>query len=372
MLRPRSLVMLPSCSTWSAAARTRSSATIRRIWPCRWASGWAARRATWPPKSSRGSTSPTSASRPRSPGRASSICGCATSGSSSGCTAAVGDPRLGVAAGRRGRGRSSSTTPPPNVAKPMHVGHIRSTVIGDASAARCGSSAIAVISDNHIGDWGTQFGMIIYGYEHFVDAAAYRRNPVEELARLYRLVRQLVDYHEGRRKLPKLREQVAGAESSLAELRRRQSAATPTREQSRTRKSTPPTSAAGKATLAEMKADLAELEAKLAAVDGDPQLAKLARRARHDRRGRAGRNGQAARRRRRRTCRLWQRVPAALPGARSSGSTGGWACTFDHTLGESFYHDRLAAVVEELAANAASPGRATARSASSSKARTCR
>ena len=50
-----------------------------------------------------------------------------------------------------------------------------------------------VISDNHIGDWGTQFGMIIYGYRHFLDKDAYDKNPVEELARLYRLVRQKAD-----------------------------------------------------------------------------------------------------------------------------------------------------------------------------------
>src|SRR5208283_853735 len=50
-----------------------------------------------------------------------------------------------------------------------------------------------VIGDNHIGDWGTQFGMIIYGYKHFLEPDAYRNQPVLELARLYRLVRQLVD-----------------------------------------------------------------------------------------------------------------------------------------------------------------------------------
>jgi arginyl-tRNA synthetase len=84
----------------------------------------------------------------------------------------------------------------PNVAKPMHVGHIRSTVIGDALCRTLRFLGHNVISDNHIGDWGTQFGMILYGYKHFLDAEAYKKNPVEELARLYRLVRQIIEYQE--------------------------------------------------------------------------------------------------------------------------------------------------------------------------------
>ena len=51
----------------------------------------------------------------------------------------------------------------------MHVGHIRSTVIGDALCRTLRFLGHRVISDNHIGDWGTQFGMIIYGYKHFRD-----------------------------------------------------------------------------------------------------------------------------------------------------------------------------------------------------------
>jgi len=81
----------------------------------------------------------------------------------------------------------------PNVAKPMHVGHIRSTVIGDALCRMLRFLGHQVISDNHLGDWGTQFGMIIYGFKHFRDEAAYQQSPVGELARLYREVRRLMD-----------------------------------------------------------------------------------------------------------------------------------------------------------------------------------
>ena len=81
----------------------------------------------------------------------------------------------------------------PNVAKPMHVGHIRSTVIGNALARMLQFQGHHVITDNHLGDWGTQFGMIIHGYKNYLDKDAYQKNPVEELSRLYRLVRQKID-----------------------------------------------------------------------------------------------------------------------------------------------------------------------------------
>jgi arginyl-tRNA synthetase len=106
--------------------------------------------------------------------------------------AALNDPRLAVprvAAPRTFVVDFSA----PNVAKPMHVGHIRSTVIGDALCRVLRFLGHHVVSDNHIGDWGTQFGMILYGWRHFRDEEAFRRDPVEELARLYRHVRRLMD-----------------------------------------------------------------------------------------------------------------------------------------------------------------------------------
>jgi arginyl-tRNA synthetase len=81
----------------------------------------------------------------------------------------------------------------PNVAKPMHVGHIRSTVIGDALARILRFRGHSVISDNHLGDWGTQFGMILWGWKHCRDDAAFAADPTAELGRLYRLVRKAVD-----------------------------------------------------------------------------------------------------------------------------------------------------------------------------------
>jgi arginyl-tRNA synthetase len=73
----------------------------------------------------------------------------------------------------------------PNVAKPLHVGHLRSTIIGDAVQRILAFLGHRVIRDNHLGDWGTQFGILIYGYKHLRDEAAYQRDPVGELARLY-------------------------------------------------------------------------------------------------------------------------------------------------------------------------------------------
>ncbi len=75
----------------------------------------------------------------------------------------------------------------PNVAKPMHVGHIRSTVIGDSLARMHDALGHTVIRDNHLGDWGAQFGMILWGWKNHADNEAYAANPVQELARLYRL-----------------------------------------------------------------------------------------------------------------------------------------------------------------------------------------
>ncbi|MEY2601319.1 MAG: arginyl-tRNA synthetase [Verrucomicrobiota bacterium] len=95
------------------------------------------------------------------------------------------DERLGVA---------RSTSPKkividfgsPNVAKPMHVGHIRSTALGDALARIATFLGHDVIRDNHIGDWGTQFGMVIWGWKNLLDRQALQRDALAEIVRIYK------------------------------------------------------------------------------------------------------------------------------------------------------------------------------------------
>jgi len=74
----------------------------------------------------------------------------------------------------------------PNVAKPMHVGHIRSTALGDALARIATFLGHDVIRDNHIGDWGTQFGMVIWGWKNLLDREALQRGPLAEIVRIYK------------------------------------------------------------------------------------------------------------------------------------------------------------------------------------------
>ena len=76
----------------------------------------------------------------------------------------------------------------PNVAKPMHVGHIRSTGIGDALQRTLRLLGHRVISDNHIGDWGTQFGKLLLGWKQILDRPALDRDPIAELERLYKTI----------------------------------------------------------------------------------------------------------------------------------------------------------------------------------------
>jgi arginyl-tRNA synthetase len=95
------------------------------------------------------------------------------------------DERLGVA---------RSTSPKkividfgsPNVAKPMHVGHIRSTALGDALARTAIFLGHDVTRDNHIGDWGTQFGMVIWGWKNLLNREALQRDPLAEIVRIYK------------------------------------------------------------------------------------------------------------------------------------------------------------------------------------------
>jgi arginyl-tRNA synthetase len=76
----------------------------------------------------------------------------------------------------------------PNIAKPMHVGHIRSTFIGDSLARVARFIGHKVITDNHVGDWGTQFGMIIHGWKTQLDQAKLKADPIHELVSVYKAV----------------------------------------------------------------------------------------------------------------------------------------------------------------------------------------
>lgn len=226
----------------------------------------------------------------------------------------------------------------PNVAKPMHVGHIRSTVIGDSICRTLRFLGHAVISDNHIGDWGTQFGMIIYGYRRFLDESAYREQPVHELARLYRLVRRLMDYHEAKRSLPEVRAEVARQEEFLG----REKAAAGDKPDKKTRKNL----GAIQKRLEEAVEAVASKEKTISAVEADAQLKSLAE-------AHCG-VGEAVLRETAKlhagdeeNLRLWREF---LPACEDEMDRvyRRLGVSFDHTLGESFYNNRLRAIVEEL------------------------
>jgi arginyl-tRNA synthetase len=78
----------------------------------------------------------------------------------------------------------------PNVAKPMHVGHIRSTILGDSLARTLRLLGHRVVTDNHIGDWGTQFGMLLLGWKTLLDPAALERDAIAEMERIYKTVNE--------------------------------------------------------------------------------------------------------------------------------------------------------------------------------------
>ncbi|HFI2446796.1 TPA: arginine--tRNA ligase [Streptococcus suis] len=73
----------------------------------------------------------------------------------------------------------------PNIAKPFSVGHLRSTVIGDALANIHEKLGYKSIRINHLGDWGKQFGMLIVAYKLWGDKAAVEADPISELLKLY-------------------------------------------------------------------------------------------------------------------------------------------------------------------------------------------
>jgi arginyl-tRNA synthetase len=155
----------------------------------------------------------------------------------------------------------------PNVAKPMHVGHIRSTILGDSLARTLRLLGHRVITDNHLGDWGTQFGMLLVGWKTLLDAASLQADPLAEMERIYKTISAQCD---------------------------------------------PEKPGFNQATLDQARNELVKLQA------GDSE--NLA---------------------------IWRDM-IRLSQAQFEAIYGRLGVKFDHTLGESFYHPRLKAVVDEL------------------------
>ncbi|PQO36902.1 arginine--tRNA ligase [Blastopirellula marina] len=229
----------------------------------------------------------------------------------------------------------------PNVAKPMHVGHIRSTVIGDALCRTLKFVGHSVISDNHLGDWGTQFGMIIYGYKHFADKDAYKAAPVPELSRIYREVRGLMDYFDAKKELPQLIEKLA---ERTAEYEAAKNAPEPAdkAEAKKQKKEV----GRFQSQIGDLNEAIESTKAKIAKTEDSPELKKLAEA--HAEISTAVlqetvklHEGDAE------NIALWKEF---LPFCEDEIKRvyERLNVTFDHQLGESFYHDRLAAVVEDF------------------------
>ena len=257
-------------------------------------------------------------------------------------TAALADERLGVE--KIGSPRTYVVDySSPNVAKPMHVGHIRSTVIGDALTKVLRFVGHKAISDNHIGDWGTQFGMIIYGYKNFVDKDAYAAAPVTELGRLYKYVRKLMDYHSAVAALPKCVEAIKELEGIQSELESKVGS-----DDKKAEKKLAKQIKAAKKKVTGQQDKVKELEAKIAEVDGDSSLKSHADA--HPNIGQAVLEETADLHRGDETNKqLWLEF---LPSCRQDIQKiyNRLDIEFDHELGESFYHEDLANVVNNLEA----------------------
>jgi arginyl-tRNA synthetase len=231
----------------------------------------------------------------------------------------------------------------PNVAKPMHVGHIRSTVIGDAIVRILRYLGHRVISDNHLGDWGTQFGMVIYGYKHFAEAAAFQADPVQELSRVYRLIQQIIGYQEAVKNLQPQAQQV--------ETLRAQRLAT---EQAMAKEppQSPEANKLGKQLKSlersqkEAEDGLRELQVKIDSVESDGQCRRW-----------AAEHPDLETRVLQETAKLHagdeenlQRWREFLPHCKAEIQQiyDRLGIRFDYELGESFYHERLGPTVDDL------------------------
>jgi len=269
-------------------------------------------------------------------------------------TTALQNERLGVAqtdAARKYVVDYSS----PNVAKPMHVGHIRSTVIGDAIAKVLKFVGHDVITDNHLGDWGTQFGMIIYGYKNFLDEAAFETEPVQELGRLYKFVRKIMDYHSTKKQLPLAIAEQGKAQQKVDELKAVPD--TGDKKQDKKQKKALNNAISAVRKLTEKIEGVKEKDGSIKtagmtqiieAIESNPELSSLA--ADHVDIGNAALLETAALHAGDETnLGLWKQF---LPMCRADIQKiySRLNITFDKELGESFYHDQLEDVVKDLEA----------------------
>ena len=109
--------------------------------------------------------------------------------------AAFGDATIGAG------GKIPIDMSSPNIAKPMSMGHLRSTVIGNALANILTKVGYEPIRINYLGDWGTQFGKLIVAYHKWGNEEAVKAAPIKELLRLY------VDFHEAAETDPSLEDE---------------------------------------------------------------------------------------------------------------------------------------------------------------------
>ena len=89
----------------------------------------------------------------------------------------------------------------PNIAKPFHIGHIRTTVIGNAIYKLYDSQGYNTIRINHLGDYGTQFGKLIVAFKKWGDKETVEKNPIKELLALY------IKFHDVAKEQPELEEE---------------------------------------------------------------------------------------------------------------------------------------------------------------------
>ena len=229
----------------------------------------------------------------------------------------------------------------PNVAKPMHVGHIRSTVIGDSITKILRFLGHKAISDNHLGDWGTQFGMIIYGYKHFRDDVAFGQAPVLELGRLYRDVQKIIGFQDAVSNIPKLELAIERAEQKLAESKAKSAAAPQDKKLAKEFATAIKQLDEANEELAKSKRDIEESSRDADFLERSKQHSHLGQRVLKE--TSKLHSGDAE------NIELWE---AFVPSCREEINSAykRLHIQFDHEFGESYYHDLLPAIVEDLLA----------------------